>query len=510
MSHEVDHEVLTLYSQRGIDPATATGWARALHRRRERFSRAGIAYQTFVVPEAPSVHRDRLPEGSDGRAPFEQLSRRLSEQDLARCVYPVEALVSGEARRETFSADGQWSGWGAWLGYRASVTALAAEVGGIRILDDMDLIWSERPASQRPDGHDPEGDPFEATATVLRPRSRLTSRVTTEDGETMLVMEQDDTSLPTAVIFRDSCMDAAARFYSESFRRTVFVSTPNTVFWDLVEAERPTVVIHELAERRLVLAPAEPSTRDFRAVLGDLVLEDTDAVADERRSRSLARAGRTEEALEASNQVLARVRPTARVMVHRARLHLAAGRREAAIEALRHATVLDPADGGAWSALGRLLLEAPGRWRQATAAHTRAAHAEPDQPAYWQAAMSAAVRADDLELADGLRGAAVALHPDDGEVAHAASWVLAATGRLEEAEQAAALATRDQPSSVDRLWQLAAVQIRRGRVDEAERTVTQIAEIQPDDPNVRHYRDVLEQARASRTATTEGNHEGQR
>lgn len=34
--------------------------------------------------------------------------------------------------------------------------------------------------------------------------------------------------LPVAVIHRDSGMTAPAKFFSESFRRTVFVATPNT------------------------------------------------------------------------------------------------------------------------------------------------------------------------------------------------------------------------------------------------------------------------------------------
>ena len=37
----------------------------------------------------------------------------------------------------------------------------------------------------------------------------------------------------------------------ESFRRTVYVSHPNRLFFDLIDEENPDVVIYETVERRL-------------------------------------------------------------------------------------------------------------------------------------------------------------------------------------------------------------------------------------------------------------------
>jgi len=505
----VDQDVLSVYTRpNALGDAVRRAWVDVLARRREDFERDGIAYQTFVVPEAPVVYRDQLAEDVDlvARTPFQELADALDDQARAQCVYPLDELVAGRELRETFSRrDSGWTTWGAWVGYRASISALASAVPGIRVLEDVDVEWSARPS-----GTGGDTGRFDPVATLRSPRSRMVMSVTTEDGDTCLVVEQDAPELPTAVVFRDACMDAAAKFYAESFRRTTFVSTPNVLHRDLVEREQPDVVIHELAERRLLVAPVEPSLLDFRAVFGDLLLDDSEARAEQRRSRTLARAGRFEEAISASDHVLARVPPTARLMLHRARLHLGTGQVAATLEALRHAVTLDPEDGAAWALLGQVLAGMPGREDEGVAALARAARAEPGHAASWQQAISAALRADDLRLAEELRREALIRHADDPQLANAASWVLAATGRLEEAEEAAGFAARVQPDTVEHLWQLASIQIRRGRLDEAAATMARLYQLRPEDPDVQHYRDVLEQAVAAQTSTPGGNDEGQR
>jgi Flp pilus assembly protein TadD len=157
-----------------------------------------------------------------------------------------------------------------------------------------------------------------------------------------------------------------------------------------------------------------------------------------------------------------------------------------------------------------VLTATPGREAEGVAALARAARVDPGHAVSWQQAISAALRADDLRLAEELRREALTWHPEDPQLANAASWVLAATGRLEEAEQAAEFAAHAQPGTVDHLWQLASIQIRRGRLEDAGHTMTRLWRIRPDDPDVQYYLDVLQRATAPTTATTEGQHEGKR
>jgi predicted Zn-dependent protease len=197
-------------------------------------------------------------------------------------------------------------------------------------------------------------------------------------------------------------------------------------------------------------------------------------------------------------------------LLHRARLHLGTGRVDAGLEALRLAATLDPDDGAVWALLGQVLARTPGHEAESVGALARAARTQPGDALSWQRAISAALRADDLRLAEELRREALTRHPDDPQLANAASWVLAATGRLEEAEEAAGYAARTQPDVVEHLWQLASIQIRRGRLDDASVTVAKLDRLRPEDPDVQHYRDVLGRAASAQTSTQGGNDEGQR
>src|SRR5204863_9275101 len=120
------------------------------------------------------------------------------------------------------------------------------------------------------------------------------------------------------------------------------------------DREQPDVVIHAFGERRMLHPPDEPSVSDFRATFGDLLLDDPKAVVEQRRSRTLLDAARPFDALAANDLVLAAVGPAARLLVFRARVLEALGETDAALEVLRHATVLDPSDAFPQHAAGRL------------------------------------------------------------------------------------------------------------------------------------------------------------
>lgn len=503
-------DVLAFYTDpEHVPDESLRRWADLLRARREYFAEQGIAYQTLIAPDAHLVYRDKLPDDVvlADRSPCERLVEMLDGDTRQQFIYPVPELVAARAERETYqSVDVHWSDWGGWIAYRASIEALAKVVPAIRPLDADAVTWSLRPTFGILGGTvTPERHADEPAATIRDRRAGQTSRLVTELRGVFLVVEQDAPELPTALVFRDSFMTAPAPFFSESFRRIVFVSSSNSVYRDLVEMERPDVVIHEMGERRLVRPPTvEPNIEDFRFMFGDLILDDTEAEADQRRSRSLTREGRAAEALEANDAVLRKVPPTARLMLHRAKAHLVDSNPQAAMEALRHATTLDPDDAAPWHMLGHICDKA-GRVVDSSQAFARAARAEPYQAVYWQLAMSAALRAGDLELADELRAAAMAAHPDNASVCNAASWVLAATGRLEDAEEAVAHAAEMQPDVDAHLVQLVAIQVRLERWHAAAETITRLRDLGSEHPAVQQYEQtILRHAKPPRPKNSEG------
>jgi alginate O-acetyltransferase complex protein AlgJ len=477
-------DVLRLYTdEHSIGDDVLARWARTLARRQAYLASRGITYLTFVVPDAYAVYPDKLPAGVDLAAstPFERLSPILDEAVMAGCVFPLQQLIDGRSSEETFqSVDTHWTDWGGWLGYNAAMSALQLVLPTIRIVRPDELTWSVRSIFGALGSIvTPERSASAPVAKITRPAARVTLHITTEMRDGYVVFEQDAPELPSAVIFRDSFMTAPGKFFCESFRRTVFVSSPNTVFYDLVERERPEVVIHQLAERRLWYPPVEPSPFDFRAIFGDLLLDDPQAVAAQRRSRSLASNGRADEALVANDEALTRTRPTARLLMHRAKLHAALGRTDAAVEALRHATTLSLSDGGAWHALSHLYSEQE-RAAEAFSAAVRAVELEPAQAAYWTTAVVAAVRSGEVAQAADLARRGRELCPDSEQPYYAESVALLALNRLEEAEAAIRSALELAPSAVLYSRQLASILMRREDWAAAEECLARIPGVERD------------------------------
>ena len=74
------------------------------------------------------------------------------------------------------------------------------------------------------------------------------------------VFENEDRSLPRAVIFRDSNLNAVLPYLLHHLSRTVVVAGSRVFLHDVVEAERPDIVITEIAERYLA-TPLPDQTR---------------------------------------------------------------------------------------------------------------------------------------------------------------------------------------------------------------------------------------------------------
>ena len=71
-----------------------------------------------------------------------------------------------------------------------------------------------------------------------------------EAGEGRIVTEIPGSTLPSAVVFRDSFTAAMAPFLSEHFRRVVYLWR-NDFAADEVRAEHPDVVLQEIVSRHI-------------------------------------------------------------------------------------------------------------------------------------------------------------------------------------------------------------------------------------------------------------------
>jgi len=236
-------------------------WRQTVKRRARELAAIGIPYVFMIVPDAPSVYPEDLPDGMGGTTrtlmpPSRPLGARLCEQlrgiPNLTVVYPLQAMLAAKGGLPLYrKTDTHWSGFGAYVGYRAFCQAVAPLLP-LHPLPPREVRY----AMQREYGDlgillDPEEAGFN-TAMRLEEDvyTRLYLRVGPERTNTQVF--RCATAPETAVlIMRDSFMTEQAPLMARSFGTTELVGTTSRLFMDHVLATRPDMVVTEICERRL-------------------------------------------------------------------------------------------------------------------------------------------------------------------------------------------------------------------------------------------------------------------
>ncbi len=252
-----------------LDADALERWLRVLEARRAWLAERDIAYLLVLVPNKHRIYADYMPASLprvSEESQLDQLVDRLREASTVPFLDLRPALrAAAREGRAYHKTDTHWNDRGAYAAYRAILIRLAQidaslvpqppvpirgftrtrpGLGLARIVglsraypeESLDLVVkaprAEVPAKRR-------------AALDDRMRRQLPFGLGTGDG-----------SLPSAVMFRDSFADALVPFLSESFSRIVYV-WERDVDPRVVEAERPDVVIQEIAERFLDRPPLD-------------------------------------------------------------------------------------------------------------------------------------------------------------------------------------------------------------------------------------------------------------
>jgi len=228
----------------------ASGWLQARH----------IAYIFTIAPDKHVLYPEEMPSsvsrvGDVSRA--DQLLTALQDSGLAVDLRP--ALVASKGEERIYKrTDTHWNDRGAFAAYRHIIRAVRARVPAVPpewTRDDFE------PASREVEGGDLAG--MMGLKRVLReedlplvprrPRHAVVvepagAAPTAEEG--YLVTEIPGSTLPRAVIFRDSFASQMVPFLSEHFSRAVYM-WQNDFDADFVSREKPDVVVQEIVGRHL-------------------------------------------------------------------------------------------------------------------------------------------------------------------------------------------------------------------------------------------------------------------
>ena len=237
-------------------------WIDTLERTRDWLARRGIAYVVTIPPDKHVIYPEEVP-GSIHRihdvSRMDQVLRAIAENTHVSSVDVRPALMAARQRELVYDVtDTHWNARGAFVAYQQIIAAVRKQDPAVP------LAWTRDDFAPTEDVV-PAGDlagmmglkrVMTEHALDLRPRRPRHARVidptgadpTAEEGR--LVTEIPGSTLPRAVIFRDSFASRLAPFLSEHFSRAVYL-WENDFDPDVIQQEHPDVVIQEIVGRHL-------------------------------------------------------------------------------------------------------------------------------------------------------------------------------------------------------------------------------------------------------------------
>jgi SGNH hydrolase-like domain, acetyltransferase AlgX len=238
-------------------PRELERWRALLEERIAWLVNRGAHYLFLVVPDAAAVFPDDLPDDVRPLAdrPLVQLMDHLRDtESRAALLYPLPELAR-ERRHVTYpKTETHWSGWGAFVAYRALIERLAARVPVRAIGPDQVVVHEDVREGDLGSKLDPPAQSEHAFVSVRDPRARFVSDNRIMNRGRRLEWACDDAPNVCCLVLCDSYAASFAHVLAESFRRVVLAYVP-TLDRTLVEEVRPQVVVQEMAERFLIAVP---------------------------------------------------------------------------------------------------------------------------------------------------------------------------------------------------------------------------------------------------------------
>ncbi|MFP5212843.1 MAG: alginate O-acetyltransferase AlgX-related protein [Acidobacteriota bacterium] len=234
--------------------------------RRRWLEAKGIPLILVVAPEKHTIYSEFLPPGIHKlgkESRFDQVAAAFARHPEVEFIDTRPALLRAKSTQRLFHrTDTHWNDYGAFIGYGELMERLTRHFPkiGRHDIEDYTVSVTDKP------GRDLAAM-LSLTDVIREEEIELIPKFTPrardgqwpypplEDmpevaGQEMVVKETGDPSLPRAGVFRDSFSWALIPFLAESFQRVVFVWTFDFLP-ELIEREKPDVVIFECVERYL-------------------------------------------------------------------------------------------------------------------------------------------------------------------------------------------------------------------------------------------------------------------
>ena len=243
-----------------LTDAALQNWRRLVVRARDWCKARGIAYVFTIAPSKAMIYPEYFPRTArrvNRMSRTDQIFTAVS--DLGVAVDVRQALMEEKTHVRVFQkTDTHWNPHGAYIAYRTIIDAARLQVPSIpppKELSEFDQVTLRAPGMdlagmmglKRVLGEeDLRLVPKQPRQyVVVEPKGNIV-----EAGEWRIVTEIPGSTLPRAVVFRDSFASAVAPFLSEHFSRVVYL-WQNDFAIDEIEREHPDIVLQEIVSRHV-------------------------------------------------------------------------------------------------------------------------------------------------------------------------------------------------------------------------------------------------------------------
>jgi len=247
-------------NQHLLSEAELQNWRNTIVRAKKWSAARGIAYAFTILPDKGSIYPELFPRTARRvrrLSRTDQIMTAIADTGAAIDVRPALMAAKGSVR--VFQkTDTHWNPRGAYIGYRVIIDALRLQLPSIpppkplsafeqvtRPIPGMDLagMMGLKRVLGEEDLRLVPKQPRQYV--VVEPRGNIV-----EAGEARIVTEIPGSTLPRAVVFRDSFTSAVAPFFSEHFSRVVYLWR-NDFAVDEIEKEQPDVILQQIVGRHV-------------------------------------------------------------------------------------------------------------------------------------------------------------------------------------------------------------------------------------------------------------------
>ena len=237
-------------------------WFNIFNEKYQFLKKRGIKFLVVIVPNKSTIYSEHLPEKIrkvTGGVRAKQLTDYFINNSDIQVLNLKDLFLSKKVEHQIYyRTDSHWNHYGAWLAYREILLHLSQIFRGVMPIPFEDFPKKTIVGPSKAD-----------LASMLSLNRSLYSekfqRLFTPAGMTISQLklknfkfkkgrisyfQNENGILPKAIMIHDSYGQGLKKFMSSSFAEIAFIRVSGVNFFpDLIERERPSIVIYEIAER---------------------------------------------------------------------------------------------------------------------------------------------------------------------------------------------------------------------------------------------------------------------